>query len=725
MASSSSMTKAAVAIARAKIKASDIPKMGIDDLARVLREASDAYYNNGQIIISDVVFDVAQARLEHIDPDNEALNDIGAPMKGNKVKLPYWMGSLTKQKDDPKALVKWIKTYKDSYVVSDKLDGNSGMFCWDPTNGPKMYSRGNGEYGCDISVLLQYINGIPAAFKGLGKGKGKSVPIAVRGELIISKASWDPSMGANARNVVAGVLHTSSPDAAVASKVDFVVYELVEPNMKPSDAFAHLKSLGFNVVWNIVKTGLEHDDLSSILVERRKISPYEVDGIVVMHNEYHPIVRQKNPPYGFAMKSVVLHDEAEVLVTMVEWNRSKDNYLKPIVHFNTVALNGVRISKATGYNAAYIETNKIGVGSRLIIIRSNDVIPKIMRILKVAADGEGDLPEGEGSTWHWSTNHVDAIYDGDDDAELIVKQMQHFAKTLEMEGIGPGKVKQLFDGGVDTLIKFVHATFNDILGVDGFKERSANIAAEAIKKGIRNAIRDEVLLMKASNIFGRGLGETKLRLIVQQYPDLLTLKTSVSTKTKTNGKGKAKRLTVTVADLVVIEGIGATTATDFVERLPKYYAFVDSIKLQSLAQQVYVSEDDEDDEDDDEEDDDKTQEEEDGEEVVLPKGKGKGKAAVVVPPVPGPKAKKVVKAVKASKSYDFSDLKVVFTQVRDADLEKLIKENGGSVTSAFSGKTTLIITKEGYSASSTITKANDKNVPILTIKEFKDKYGIL
>jgi NAD-dependent DNA ligase len=185
----------------------------------------------------------------------------------------------------------------------------------------KLYSRGDGEFGQDISHLVPMIkhippnNGIPAT------------GIAVRGELIISKANWDKirDMGANARNVVAGTMNAKHPNPAITENIDFVAYEMLKPKtLGPSACLDALDSMGFKVMHRelLASTTLTIESLSEILVRRRRDSEYEVDGIVVEHDEIHKIVKGKNPAHAFAFKSILTHDEAEVMVKEVEWNVS-------------------------------------------------------------------------------------------------------------------------------------------------------------------------------------------------------------------------------------------------------------------------------------------------------------------------------------------------------------------------------------------------------------------
>ena len=414
---------------------------------------------------------------------------------------------------------------------------------------------------------------------------------------------------------------------------------------------------------------MSHETLSKLLMERRQDSPYEVDGIVVMHDDQHSMVLGKNPPYGFAMKSVLLHDEAEVMVTHVEWNQSKHGYLKPIVHFGPVVLAGVTIRKATGYNASYIEENQIGTGSRIVIIRSGDVIPKIVRIITHSASGKADLPT---TAFHWTDTHVDAISDStydSDTSELKMKQLEHFAKTLEMVGVGPGIVKRLFEGGIDTVAKLIRSEASDIVKLEGFQERSATIVANSIAAAVERAKSNPIALMVASNLFGRGLGTRKLKPILEAFPSII-----------------GASVIPPIDQITSIDGIGPATATEFLKGIPLFHKWLAATGLSLSTKTV----------------------------TKPPTKKGKSKEKE--------EDKEEDNQDKGDKQ--FVGLRVVFTGVRDAELERLIESGGGSIGTSVSKNTTLVIAKDVNDTSAKVTKAKDLGIPISTLSEFKDKNNI-
>jgi NAD-dependent DNA ligase len=525
--------------------------LNADQVADILEQASIAYYNTSTALISDDLFDLIKAHLKKIAPAHPYLKKIGAPVLGEKAKLPYWMGSLDKIRDDPKALAKWKAKYEGNVVVSDKLDGNSAMVVYEKGS-VRMYSRGDGVQGQDISHIIPFLRTVP---------KHGSVPVgtAVRGELIISKRNWAPisHMGANARNMVAGVMHSKTPDATVASRVEFVAYDLLAPrNTKLSMSLQSVAQMGFKVVHNEIMDpiNLTSENLSDTLIRRRRDSKYEIDGIVVIHDEVHKIVKGKNPQYGFAFKSILTHEEAEVIIRSVEWNASKDGYLKPLVHFDTVVLAGAKISKATGFNAQFIEKHAIGPGSRLVIIRSGDVIPHILRVLSPSSAGTPSFPD---VPYKWNDTSVDIMVEGET-SDVKLRRMEHFCATLEAKNVAAGTLRKLYDHGVDSIPKLLALKEEDVLKMDGFQKTSAQRVVAGLQ-AVKNAPCED--LMVASNLFGRGFGKKKIALLIQHFPQIL------------------ERKVPTAAEVENVGGIGATTARAFLAALPSFYKFLDDVKL--------------------------------------------------------------------------------------------------------------------------------------------------
>ena len=514
-----------------------------------LEDCDKAFFNTNKTILNDDMYDLVKDYLKKLDPKNAYFKRVGADEE-TKVKLPYWMGSLDKIKDDEKAINNWKKKYNGSAIVSGKLDGISCLFYKNNDN-IKIYTRGNGMEGQDISHLKNYIT-----FPNVTETK-----FAIRGELIISKTNWEliKDLGSNARNVVAGAIHSKILNKTLLNNIEFLAYDILFPEMKIEDSFNYFTK---NNIKSAYYKLLEFDDinlqtLSKHLELRRNNSDYEVDGIVVYNNNnIHKVINGKNPKYAFAFKSILTHEHAEVIVTDVEWNVSMHKYMKPIVKFNEVVIAGVKIKQATGFNGKFINDNIIGPGSRIVIIRSGDVIPHILKVLSVSSNGKPKMPE---NNYKWTDTQIDIILDEDGkNKEQDIKSYTYFMAKLDVGSVKESTIKKLYKNGFDTLDKILKIKVDELVSLEGFQLKSATKIVENFAK-IKDSDCD--ILLDASNILGRGFALKKIKLVSEKYPL----------------NKKADILKLTIDDLLKIDGIGNVNAKQFVENIKKFYEFLDKI----------------------------------------------------------------------------------------------------------------------------------------------------
>jgi NAD-dependent DNA ligase len=655
----------------------DYKKLNKKELVDLLIKSDNQYYNIGEPIFTDNEYDEVKEYLRSIDKKNDYFKRIGADIaEDNKVKLPFFLGSQDKIKDDDKTLQKWIKKYNkpESYVIGEKLDGISCLIVF-KNKKIHIYTRGNGIYGQNISHLKNKINGIPLNITD---------NISVRGEIIINKKNWlkIANKGSNARNVVAGFVNSKTVDNEVAKYVEFVAYDVLEPRDNLENSLILASTYGFNIVKSQKVEFLSVPSLYEMYKDWKENSKYEIDGLVVTHNFMYKIKSGENPKYSFAFKSLLMQEDAIVIVTDIEWNISKDKYLKPIVKFNEIKLNGVKIKQATGFNADYILKNKIGIGSKLAIIRSGDVIPHIKTVLTHSAKPlMPDVP------YIWKGK--DIILDSDTkNREQDIKIYSLFMKSLNIKGVGEGIITKLYDNSFNTLVKIINISKKDLLKIDGFKDKSATNIINSLSTIKSKSCLE---LMTASNLFGRGLGEKKLSIIIDKYPYICN--------------NQKKALELTTADLIKINGMGNITATSFIKNLKEFYKFYNLLNIIN----------DDDDDDDDEED------EEEDEEVVVKKERKEKKEKKEK------KDKKEKKEKKENKDNpDINEINkkkyngniYVFSGIRNKDLEKIIIANGGKVASAVSNKTTSLIVKSFDEETLKVKTAKSLEVPIILYNEF-------
>ena len=502
---------------------------------------ANVLYRNSQPIMTDNQFDILQDFITDKYPANKDARQIGAPVERNKATLPYFMGSMDKIKPDTAALTNWCAKYKGPYVLSCKLDGVSGLYTTEGAT-PKLYTRGDGKVGQDISHLIPHLR--------LPKTKG----IVIRGEFIIPKQIFETKYKAtfaNPRNMVSGIVNHKTITASVAD-LHFVAYEVIKPDRKPSEQFAFLSTLDVEVVLHKFETTLTNDLLSQTLVDWRQNYSYEIDGVIVVDDAKYDR-KIGNPDYAFAFKMVLSDQIAEAKVVDVIWTPSKDGYLKPRVQIEPINLGGVKIEYATGFNGAFIHDNKVGIGSIIELIRSGDVIPHIRKVTVQAEKGK--MPT---VPFKWNDTHVDIMLENIDSDETVrEKNIAGFFKGIQVDGLGAGNIARIIQAGYDTVPKIIKMTEANLLGVEGFQKKTAAKLYNGIKEKIAAA--PLITIMSASNVFGRGFSEKRLELIMEAHPDILISEDTPAQK---------------VARIAAIKGMATKSAEAFVERIPHFLEFI-------------------------------------------------------------------------------------------------------------------------------------------------------
>ena len=399
--------------------ASLLDTMTKDELISMIQTLNQNYYvdtEEKKELLSDNQYDIIKEYFEKKYPNIDAntINHTSCEIKQiekNKVQLPYELWSMDKIKPDTNAVKKWIQKYKGPYVVSCKLDGISALYT-NKNGEERLYTRGNGKEGQDISHLIKYV-----IWKDKDKSKYKfDNYIVLRGEIIIKPSVFKDKYEkdfANPRNFVSGIVNKKTIDPNILYHLDFIPYEVIEPKMKPGQAMKYIdeKWIDKGVKYTILDK-ISNENLSQILLEWRDIYEYEIDGIIIVNDDIYDRPN-KNPEYAFAFKMVISDEVAEAKVLEVIWTPSKDGYLKPRIRIEPIQLDGVVIEYATGFNAQFVNDNKIGVGSLITIRRSGKVIPHIVNVVEPAE--KSMMPNMD---YQWNESGVDIILKNSDEVIL-------------------------------------------------------------------------------------------------------------------------------------------------------------------------------------------------------------------------------------------------------------------------------------------------------------------
>lgn len=633
------------------------------EIEQMYRNALHTYYNE-EPVISDSLFDILKEYIENIYPKSGVLKIIGAPIEfeKEKVKLPYFMGSMNKIKHETNALNKWKTKFKGSYILSAKLDGISALYVI--KNGiAKLYTRGDGEFGQDITYLIPYIN--------IFNNK-KYENTVIRGELIMKKNIFEKkysNSASNARNLVAGIVNSKKLATEEKFKdIDFVAYEVIRPILKPNKQFDLMTEIKdttkkLNIVKNIYlddNSKLTNDEISKILQNWRNTYKYEIDGVIITQDKLYKNRKKGNPDHSVAFKMILTEQTMEATVLDVIWTPSKDGYLKPRIKITPVNIGGAKIEYATAFNAKYVVDNNIGPGTIISLIRSGDVIPHINKVLQMS-----DNPKMPDINYNWTDSNVDIIMSNKEDNDIVKeKNITGFFTGLNTVGLSKGTVNILINSGYDSVKSILNIKKDELLKLDGFKERRSMKIYEAIQDAINNA--DIIDILSSANIFERGFGKRKIKLLFNKYPNILN-------KTIDGKKMKPVELIMFITQ---IDAFGRKTASSFVKNIDKAKKFINDIglmyKYDEFIENNYSSDDN-------------------SEESI---------------------------------SNKLDNVRVVITGFRSKELEQLIENNGGNIGTSISRKVNYLIVKDLDENTSKANKAKKLGIPLILEKDFIENFEL-
>ena len=636
-----------------------------ESILKIIKYLSEQYYNKNVSMISDQLFDIIKEYYEK--EFGIKYTQIGAPVKSStgKVKLPFWMGSLEKIKPSTNTFNKWINDFIGPYIISYKLDGISALLY--KINGKVyMYTRGDGYAGTDISHCIESI----------GINVSKLIDgDAIRGELIMTKINFKKISDtmANARNAVSGIILTKKPDPKLLKLIDFVGYWVLSPQLLISEQLKYIEKKDFvpRSVDYWIKNKITIGELSDILLKGRKEHNYEIDGLVVIDNsKFYPLEVGINPTYGFAFKQLMTDQIAESTVIDVIWQISKDKYIKPKIKIIPVELSGVEITYATANNAKFIVDNVIGPGAIVKIVRSGDVIPKIEEVIKPA-----DLlkPKMPNIKYEWTNTKVDIIateLDENTIKKIIVKKLTFFFTTLNIKFMAEGTIEKFVSNGYDDLWKILNADKKELEKIDGIGKTLIDKLYDSINNGLEGRKLCEI--MAASQIFGRGIGIKKFKLITDDYPNIINI---------FKEKGQEHVLTL----INNINGFDTKTTNKIVNNLNAFIDYLDKfVKIKpNLLVEKKIS--------------------------IAKLSKNKNEPNI--------------ESITKSKLDKYSGKTIVFTGFRDKYIQDELEKLGSIITDSVSKKTDILVAANPTENTNKIAKAKEFNVELISKDEFYKSIG--
>jgi len=376
----------------------------------LIEKLNKAYYHNDKPLVSDADYDKIKKDVLDFEKKNPYIIDKNSPTKKvgfapsekfSKVKHLVPMLSLDNAftRDDVEDFLKKIRNYlnfeKDTPIeltAEPKIDGISASLIYKNNKIIRGLSRGDGEYGEDITENLLTIKDIPQILHGESTGK----EFEIRGEVYIGKKDFEKIKNdfANPRNAAAGSLRQKDSKKTALIPLKFFAHsigDIDEKKFKTHMNFLNFcKKIGFKIN-PLTKTFSSVNEIIKgyiYIEEIRSSLDYDIDGIVYKVNDLTLQKRlgslSSSPRWAIAHK--FSSEKATTVIRNIEIQVGRTGALTPVAKLDPVNVGGVLVSNATLHNEDEIIRKDIRLNDTVIIQRAGDVIPQVVEVIKSKRD---------------------------------------------------------------------------------------------------------------------------------------------------------------------------------------------------------------------------------------------------------------------------------------------------------------------------------------------------
>jgi DNA ligase (NAD+) len=536
------------------------------ELRQQLRKHNRLYHVENAPAISDAEYDKLFHELRRIEeaypelrtPDSPTQRVGGEPAAGfARVAHPVPILSLGNA-FSPEDVRDWYqrilrlddRVQGTEFTVEPKLDGLTVVLHYRDGLFELGATRGDGEYGEDITRNLRTIRTLPLRIPPAESKVKAPGRLVLRGEALIYKQDFKEMNEAleakgertyvNPRNTAAGTLRQLDPSLTAARPVRLLCYAIIRgrDGLPPTqwEQLELLTNLGFPVPPQAVRCADIEQAIQAAqdLESRRHDLPFEVDGAVIKVNDLGLAgdlgVVGKDPRGALAFKFAA--EEVSTLLEDIRVNVGRTGVITPYAVLEPVAVGGVTVRQATLHNFDFIDEKDIRLGDRVLIKRAGDVIPYVIGPLVEARTGKEkrfkppkacpscgeplEQPEDEVAVYC-----VNAACPAQ-----LVRNVEHFASrgAMDIEGLGIKVAEQLVEAHlVRDVADIYHLTVEELLELDGFAQRKAEKLMEAIGDSKQQSL---ARLIAALGI--RGVGDVVAGDLARAFGDLGSLAAATS-----------------------------------------------------------------------------------------------------------------------------------------------------------------------------------------------------
>lgn len=423
------------------------------------------------------------------------------------------------------------------FVVEPKIDGLSVALEYENGIFVRGSTRGDGLVGEDVTLNLRTVNSIPLRLK-------KDIEqIEVRGEVFMPRKVFAGLVAKqdengektfkNPRNAAAGSLRQKDSSVTAQRKLDMFVFNVQRSSedfvSSHKQSIEFLKEIGFKTIPFCNK----FDDIEDVILELKRIGeirstlPYDIDGAVIKTDSFAQRAEigstSKYPKWALAYKYPP--EEKETILRDIEITVGRTGVLTPTAVFDPIFLDGSTVARASLHNQDYINEKDIRLGDKIVVRKAGDIIPEVVKVVSHEDNSNKyELPQNCPSCGTQVIKEEDEVAIRCVNPECpaqILRNLIHFSSrdAMDIEGLGEAVVERLVNEGLVTKISDIYKlTKEDIINLEGFKDKSAENLINAIENSKKN---DLSKLIFALGI--RHVGQNAGKILAQEFSSMKEL----------------------------------------------------------------------------------------------------------------------------------------------------------------------------------------------------------
>ena len=546
----------------------------IEEIRSILRFHEYRYYVQNDPLISDTEYDTIYKSLEKLEQENPALitpdsptQRVGSGLNADFIKVQHLVPMLSLENSyDAADLIDWDRKARElaameliEYCVEPKFDGASISLIYENNLLTRSATRGDGVVGDDITLNTKQIKSVPlfADFASYGIDQ-----IEIRGEVLINKNNFKayneklieegiPPL-ANPRNAAAGSLRIKDTAEVGRRNLEAFLYHVsfitAFTNNEKTTFHSHIihqepatHSGMLEMLWNngfrspkkemkVVRGIQGVIDYVAAFEAKRDTLPYEIDGMVIKVNDLK--LQEKlgmtshHPRWAIAFKFKARQATSKLIA--VEFQVGRTGAVTPVAKIDPVNVGGVTVSSISIHNAEYIKEKNLMLGDAILIERSGDVIPQIVKSFPELRNGTETFIEfpticpecthplfklEEEAVWRCININCKA---------QVVERIIHFVSkdAMDIRSFGDANVRRFYDLQLLKDIPGIYSLDFEAIGkLEGFKEKSVTNLKQAIELSKQQPLH--------RLIFGLGIryvGETTAKTLANAVDHLLDFK---------------------------------------------------------------------------------------------------------------------------------------------------------------------------------------------------------